>query len=712
MLSRVALNNWKGIVRVYDLSPATLLVGRNGAGKSACLDAVAYCLSGAIAGGRSNDHVARWFGECGGFVELFDSAGHFLRRGVRVDAAKAKISSIYETDLLGADGKPDFAYWAAPEQVLDVRSFLSLSGRARRDYMLALCGGGVVGTGEIETVALHYAKAIAGPIATTETLTRTDLPADVAPAALAWARSRGIREVLDTCVKGSRDETSSALMLRMGERAKEERLACARDARDARQAINELSDAAHGAANASAEYETRRGEVLRLRAELDARRQHNARVGEATRVVAELEILMPKLATSNEQAKALAAELPALGEKPTLGYAVPIDHEHVIEGLYAERESLCRADEDYHEKSGRTVGLGCRMDKIKENIAKLIDSPAALAIKVLGEIPNDVHPRMVELRALVTCMTEWVRDELALGEASLSSVAAEHEGAIRWISEHHQQQVAHRERIDAIDDEIRALRQKSKSDAELAASERKAIVAELAVWVELEKRHEFAARTLLSTAGAVTQAEMRLASAHARIQELGPRRPPEDLEIALAKAEIAAEAARKAQASVAAHTDAVARCEAQAAMEGHWKIAEEAIRAAKAHLVLAAAAPLVVEIDEVLKLLGREERAWVALENERGTAVCELGWGRGDIRATVESLSAGESVIFLAALTAAISTRTAGIRPLLIEADPLDHTNLECVLEALPQLAARFDAIVLATAQPVLRWTGWSRIDL
>ena len=110
---------------------------------------------------------------------------------------------------------------------------------------------------------------------------------------------------------------------------------------------------------------------------------------------------------------------------------------------------------------------------------------------------------------------------------------------------------------------------------------------------------------------------------------------------------------------------------------------------------------LLADINTIFERAGREERAYLLLENERGRPAFELGWARNGARCAFGALSGGEAVLFCAALSLAIARRAEGRRLLLIEADPLDENNLPALLRAIGKSSEDVDALVVATASHV-----------
>jgi hypothetical protein len=715
MLSKVVLNAWKGLKTEYVIGPATLITGDNGSGKSACLDAIAYGLSGSIGGGCDLDHVAKWFGPEGGDVEIWNAAGHFLRRGIRVNAAKGRISEVLETDVLGEDGKMDIAYWHAPKQVLDVRgAVLALSSGKRREFLLATCGGGTVTGGELGAVANAYAREVAGPLGSAVTLASKDLPVEIAPAVDAWCQDRGIREVLAAAVKGSKNETASQLMLRMGDRAKEERLACARAARDAREAIASLASAAKGHEGAAAEVDRCEKAVALLRNEFSATRAHNSRVDEAAHALAAAKAQHERAAAALAEAQATLAALPAATAEPVPA-TEPAEAQNAVASLVAlsgERDVLATEARTFEAMASALPELQKKADKVKADLAKAEASPAARAVALVDGIPNAAHANVAPLREAVYVIAKVGIEAMIAYEGRIRDLDKEIGAKSAYVAENTPAQAQRLKRISELSEQIMDVQDRDRATKARAAKDAADFREAHGAWKAAEARRIEAVERVESGTAVLTQAAEALVGAEKRVADIGAAKDLVPLTAQIAGGEVALATARTAQAHVAALEEAQANSTAQEAMEGFWKIAERAIKSAREELVAAAVAPLLEQIDEVLEVLGRPERAWCALENDRGTPICEMGWAKGGVRANVDSLSAGESVLFLAALTSAIASRSTGICPLLIEADPLDAHNLQLLLDALPRLSSYFACIVVATAQKVSDVQSWTRIDL
>src|SRR3972149_9988153 len=95
-ITKISLGGYKGLSREYRPGPATILTGPNGSGKSACLEALQYALDGYVPGGRSPEIIAKYFPPEGGTIQIWDSDGRWVRRGIGVSKG-GKISEILET---------------------------------------------------------------------------------------------------------------------------------------------------------------------------------------------------------------------------------------------------------------------------------------------------------------------------------------------------------------------------------------------------------------------------------------------------------------------------------------------------------------------------------------------------------------------------------------------------------------------------------------
>jgi hypothetical protein len=187
----------------------------------------------------------------------------------------------------------------------------------------------------------------------------------------------------------------------------------------------------------------------------------------------------------------------------------------------------------------------------------------------------------------------------------------------------------------------------------------------------------------------------------------------ETIEARLYQAEAEAQAAEEAAGAVRAYEEAGERATKAQVDEAAWKAAGQAIGVLREKVIGDSTGGLIEDLSAVLRAAGRPEVPYLELETDRGRPAFDLGWIRGEARTSIAALSSGEAVLFLSALSIALTRRSPGRRLLLVEADPLDVGNLEALLRALSPQAAGLEALLVATAAG--GWTapeGWRVVKL
>lgn len=713
-LTAVSLVGFKGLTRTYSLAPATLLNGVNGSGKSACIEALVYALSGKVPSGRPLDCVAQYFPPRGGHVQVHDADGNWIRRGISRDAEKAKVSELLEVSGTKEGEEPDFSRWAAREAVLDLSEFLLLSPAKRREYVLALCGSGAALNAKafMAALQLEFCRELAGPTARPELLDSTDdLPDDVASGWAAWAGPRGLLATLASHLVASRGVSETALKL--GQVAREHRLGCRQAAIDARAGMRELEIEAKGAAAGAADIAAAEAATAVLHAWLvDVK----GRLERAREALAAHDAAFEAMENAQRTKDAANDALAALGEPPCR----PIDPPASEGWEMARAEWRRHGDARREAETAYQAALDAmnaaddakeEVERLEKELAALQGSEMGLVVSIAHRIPHEAHPDMPRLLAAIDRVaTAWravvAVTGTALGQArkryEAGSAEAAREAATAFkvaLEAASAAEKAAAERVLLID-RASALVHKAHQEALAGFS------AADKTWQAAKRKLEAASATLLAT----IKTE---ASAHTRYLDARDEAPEENaLTDLAAKIEIAQarEAqARKAAGAVAAFESAAGRLKANQVEEAAWKLAEKALATTRERLVGQATAPLMEVLTEFLAGAGRTEFPYLKLENDRGKPIFELGWIRGNEWIPLDALSAGEAAIFGAALSVAIAMKSAGLRLLLAEADPLDEKNLLAFLQAVQPWSDRLDACVIATAQSVpAAIQGWS----
>lgn len=139
-----------------------------------------------------------------------------------------------------------------------------------------------------------------------------------------------------------------------------------------------------------------------------------------------------------------------------------------------------------------------------------------------------------------------------------------------------------------------------------------------------------------------------------------------------------------------------------------WTSIVDAAKQTRAEDLSARSAGLVGRIGTFLKAAGRSEQPYI----RTAKGVCDFGWNRHGKDISVEALSGGESVLFCAAMAAAvIAMRAPQIKVLLLEAAELGSAeSADAVLAGCAGIADAFDHVFVATCADVDAPAGWNVI--
>lgn len=700
-IQKVSLDAFKGLAREYELAPATLLVGPNGAGKSACLEGITYALTGRVPAGRALDAVAQYFPARGGTVQVTDADGRWISRGIERDHKRKAVSERLEAPSHGGSETPDLTPWQASEIVLDVRAFLALSPAKRREYVIQLCGGGELDVDELlGGIALAYAREVAGPAAGLGTLEDpSDLPDAERELCEAWRSARIHEELLSYAATA--DGTAARLCQELATEAKSSRLACRKAKIDAESAMRELEAEAKGARAAAAEIATRRRAVEDLQEELTNGREEVARYEEAQRAAASATANRKRAEDELLEAMEAAEAIADPGERPTppgprdlrpLEQAVSAAAEHTmaLRGELESRRLVHRRIADVREHIAAS----------EEALTQHRSSPVGQAYELVQGIPDDAHRAIAELKELLAKAAEvWLKQR--------ETMEHEHED----LEEDRRKAIEKLRAFALLDDLVEQIQEAEAQEAAAVDAYTAAQQANDRATAAYEQRHadwQRAAEVYRQAQAAVPGAEKNLnhwtkeeAERAAHAKSVATDADVDAIQVKLYKAQEALKKAEEAAGAVKAYEAALERARVNTLGEAAWKVAEKAITSAREQYVGAASKGLIDDINEVLERASREERAYLELENERGKPIFELGWIRGESKTSLAALSAGEAVLFCAALSLAIIRRSPGRKILLVEADPLDSQNLLSLLAVLGRYQDELDALVVATASHV-----------
>jgi hypothetical protein len=725
-IATVSLAGYKGLTRDYQLDGPTILSGRNGAGKSAALEGLRYALRGRVPSGLALDAVASYFPPRGGTVTVRDSTGRWITRGIRIDHAKKKVSEILTTSDTNPDvvgGAVDLSAWQVSEIVLDVAEFIALSAAKRREFILRLCGGGEVPEDLIASLEAEYAKEIGGPGATPAFLhyEMPEISAELAAMAKAWWRLRGLRDVLGSFLgAAAAGKSLSDIFLRLGEAAKESMLGSRKAAREAAAAQKELEAGVQGARAAAATIDAKRAALEKIREELSSYRARVERRDEAHRRLDAAREARERAEQARRDADSPNAAPPP-GERPIPPAQDPRRAECLAELNHIEHEAeqLRRAIREFDRLLEAENDSGQKKVKAEDAFQRHERLPLRRVTLLLEEIPDEADPSMPELREAVRELAAGFNRETVELERQAEAAIPVHEAAREAAKGAEEGRNAARAKLhDLMEVSNRAARERLAKAEEEAKGGEADYRKRLATWDAADRAHRAAETSRAAASRALETAERGEAEARKRLAAVetvnGEAFPNlEIIEAKLYSAEAEAQAAEEAAGAVKAYEEAGARAAAAQVDEAAWKAAGQAIGVLRERVIGSSTAGLIDDIARVLRAAGRPEVPYLELETDRGRPAFDLGWTRGEVRTSITALSAGEAVLFLSALSVALTRRSPGRRLLLIEADPLDTGNLEALLRALAPVADELEACVVATAAE--GWTapeGWRVVKL
>lgn len=706
-ITEVNLCGFKGQHRTFELGARTILSGPNGLGKSAVLEAVRYALSGEVPTGKSLDEVAKYFTERGGHVELHDEQQAWIRRGIEVDHEKKKVSEKLELS--------DGSEWGTSAALLDMRGFLALSPNKRREFVLELVGAGEVpaDTEVKAVVAMAYARGVAGVAASAETLEPSrlkDLPDGVREVAAHWST---VWSVFASYL-GGKTTTASEIFQKLTEVARERKNSSRRAAQDAKSAHRELEAAAKGAEAAAAELEKRRYAAEEAADTFGAAREEAARRKEAAEAVEREEQDRAKLASRLEIFETAVVEDP--GERPEVDTSPSEEADRLREeasAIHSRTDKVMAQLRELENARDYLSNLKCVLEQTKSELDKLVAEPIGRAVSLTAKIREQCDRRAGLVGELLIVVDELSASWTTRQENTAVRLA-ECAIGVRDAEEKHAE-------LDTLPNTEEYL---SDLGSETDKIEEKALALDRANLGRIEAQQkaleEWETKTNRATEvrTAVKALKERHEATRTRHEELAekldamPDPPVRALRDDVEEAQEALQEAEEAAGAVTAYHDAIDRAKLNKVAEASWKAAEAACKAARESYVADIVAPIVADIGEVLTAAGREERVYLRLENDRGKPIFDLGWTLGDSRRSLSSLSGGEAVLFTTALALALARRSDGRRVLLLEADPLDESNLGELLGALGGIAGdQLAACLLATSTDVSAADGWKCVQ-
>lgn len=706
MLKTILLEGFKDQSRSLTLGRLNLLVGRNGLGKSAFIEGLVYALSGRVPGGKSKDEVAKCFDPRGGLVRVTDDEGRWIARGINVDHRQARVSETLELEPEQAEGAASI--WECNRALLEFRYFADLSSAKRRDFMLELVGatgGNLTLERGREILLLGFAKEVGGDGSDESCiLDTTKLPEKRRPVAAQWAP---IWEYIESFPWPGTDASDALTLILTTAREKKNGARAA--AKDTKSSLSELTVETRGAEIAAEEYEEAKAAKqwateAYAKAKADFSRvealtsRRDAALAEAKRLDS-LRDEKEKLLQKRPEVAAPKGEEPeSVDAEEAVVKAKVIERARLEQELadHSERLAVC-------ENQAGQLDIYHRMQREHQNqpMGHMMD-----ALGTFGEFVPDDSLAATMFEDLKKCCGEvaskW-RQSLDEQRKRINAEADKLAGMDRLLADANPPTP---EEVDRLGKQVGIL----KSNVARIRRINDAWYANLRAASDEEKDRRDIREEIARLDERVKAAAATVSEEDERLRKLDSRGwlPLKTRKETLEKTTAELDRLERLRGAADAYQGAKDRAEASQARERAWTAFERAATDARETYVASLAEPIKADVGAVLEAVGRDESAYLELENARGRPVFDLGWKIGDSRRSLNALSHGEAAVFGAAVAVAIARRARGRRLLLIEADRIDLETLEALLVGLVAIDDAFDAVMLSThTEMVMAPAGW-----
>lgn len=746
---RIVTKGLKAWDRELELGKLTVLVGKNGAGKSAIADAVRFAALGYVPalGKRPADTAAIMAGDAMS-VEVALEGGRTFRRSIerreKGYVAGAEASWIRNSKPQEV-GKEISGLFGGEEQdaaeCLDIRQLLAATPNQRAARIEQLLAAGAMSPEQKtkavarltvqrlldlpdERMPADYSKAlpmVSEPQVAVLKIVAPMLEAKIRDAgtagAIAWANeskreaAAGLRQ---------KEQAEKELRTRLADLPKTEPAEIGR----LEQLRGGLEREAGAAAERESAYKSKAERIARAKGEIEAA---EAAASRATAALAEArrrqDAQQARLEKESADASAGLASLKA-PEEPDDSEARALDAE--ADRLQEESRAIAIPEvPDVHEQEYALQGL-------EADLREAEASPWAPVIQAAAEIHEyvtDASWRVMKSsrdyldeRATIIAKTARAnsRDprqiEIALGQAkealAVAKRAQDEAKAIREAAEAQEDLLCGR----AKDRRVAAskIRQESASRRKFALEgHRAAHDGLMARFRGAEQGLKALKSVLLLAEEEATRAGKAAAGLAGALSGIGPLGdPPPSPEAARAKLAEVTELIQRAHSAQAAHRELErilkaidedkAERDVNAAIE--WALQRQRDRE-----ISDAGGPLMRVLGEYLKAAGRPERPYI----RAGAGACEIGWAtKAGAEIPVQALSGGEWCLFAAGLTAAVVLiRPSVVKVLLVEAGETDDATLLQVLSGVATLAGGLTAAVVMTPRAPKGEGPWTVVE-
>lgn len=739
-IASITLKNFKGVTGTFTLDALNLIVGPNGSGKTAILQAIQWAIEGRTSIGGTLEATAQLGSVTGCRVTVDLDDGFEWSRELRRDNREHKLSEL----LIVADGRGligKAAQAAIVEHVgrngelfapmFDLHNFLDLSEDKRRDFVMGLCSQAASGEVPLDVLeqiihefyVLTLGEGTVGDRENAKLLPKLSEAQQLALATIADAitliRDRpSIVETLAATAEAVRD-----IALRSKKTKDEARQAARRlaDEKAAATIIAENLDSMEARLTATHTSINEIGEQIANQAGRVSARSSIARTIELNQLKMRNLAAIPEEQVDDAALSVAEGRITLLQAQPYIGPDVQAlrhtadkiriqhaqaqcqerDLAHAAETLQRTKERL--AVDIATARGGSWMIVSRKLaDALKHVMSESLRSALGEVVRVVEREAKDGADRVLELSAQLatterdlaaaqpsafwTAQVQTLFVALAEADAALAATYAEQSKIDVQRSMDHRELDALRRQADGLrkvkmQRDVREREIKSAQDAMLAAQR------------QLDQ--------LDAEGGFVPVAELET-QRNALIEQ-----------VKTIQATIAAK--RRAMATDEQLTKCLAAAERDEVLHATAETMRDAIRVVRESLMVQLVEPLLGHMRTFLAAaLGEDHIPYCRLEKDNGKPIFELGWNVGESRVSEPALSGGERAIYGAALAyALVRLADPPLKLLMIEAAEADDERSEAMFRALGELPG-IDAAIVVTwhAETFVGGDKWNEIRL
>lgn len=719
-LMTIELSGFKGANQSIEIEPLTILTGPNGSGKSRLLQGVRYALSGDVASGKTLEAAADYFSPAGGAVSVTDDEGVRVRRSLHCGDGTRR-STISMSTAARADAKTIESAIAGRygsfSPMFDLGEFTGLSAEGRREF--------------ISRLTSRYAV-------------RPDGWSAAAAVRAAWHRAANPSEIEDKIAQAHLDEAGvlanrkcdaatelANFMAELKDVVNMSKRQCERS-RSAVLALEKSRGALPKAICRTADIESDLAQLMIQRDELlaqlhvqegreSALRSLDARISAAGENIERLEKTFSQRSESAVDPAAIAASKKRVDEMNPGQIAAPAPNTtDLYDRLTSRRSALLAAEGRVRTALAAQTSMAERMNALRAEMANAKKNPWRMAEELVQSIrellqDNDYVSRLMEL----------VRDQL--DTRPLAAIEADIESAAIHSSRLDEEYVVMTGELDAATLAAGEADREYSSAVERLAADSAARQRYADACAEHQQMVDMAARVQAEldslTASIIVargdllcgeEARQRLIEEHGLVKDELIREQIDAVEARKIALEEQIAAARKSEIIDVQLADMVVSANADRMRNEVAKELLDAAKTVRETMMADLLRPLTDKIDLFLSSCGIDARVFVGTETATGKAALVLGLSRSGEEIPLETLSGGESCLFVAALAyALVEVADPPLKLLLLEASEMDRDALRAMMIGLSQLRHTVSNVLIAAHHyHACDDDGWRVIDM